>query len=624
MPIITTTTSGSETTAPLNNPPLNRFTIILVITAAVGGFLFGYDTGIVSSAMLYVENNSDIQSLSNFWKELIVSSTPGFAIIGALTAGPISDKFGRKPLILISGAVFTLGAICCGVAFDKWMLLFGRMLLGVAVGFASMIVSIYVGESSPKHIRGALLTFCNAAITFGQMAANIIAGGFSYIDPYNVGWRLMFGFAAIPAIIQFIGFLFLPESPRWLLKHGRETDSRAVLSKIYSGDDAWIEYETAEILTVLEQEKLEKKGKEKVLKRILTTRHIRRALIIGCALQAFQQLGGINTIMYYTGTIIKAAGVKDNRTTIWLSVITSGVNFVGTMIPLFLVDRLGRRKMLITSCLGVVLSLSLMGGAFLLVNNDTARTLSNPSNSPIFDPRVKNYDDCSGHSNCDYCVTDDRCGFCAPSGVGNIDGYCLPMNNKHPDEASSTGFCAQGLNSENYNVHDEIHTENETDGIQNRKNIAYNMQYNVYNTTSYEWADVYCHTKYTALPIVIMVIYLLFFSSGMGPVPWILNAEFYPIWARGTCVAIATATNWLLNLLVSLTFLTLTEILTKFGTFFFYALITFSGALIFFFFVPETKGKSLDEIEALFMDKDERKTFFTKSKVLEVSKNDRF
>jgi len=228
MAVIIANTSDSGRNPPPTNPPLNKFTALLVITAAVGGFLFGYDTGIVSSAMLYVDNNSYMQPLSNFWKELIVSSTPGFAIFGALTAGPISDRFGRKPLILASGVVFTFGAVLCAVAFDKWMLLAGRMLLGVAIGFASMIVSIYVGESSPKHIRGALLTFCNAAITFGQMAANIIAGGFSYIDPDNIGWRLMFGFAGVPAIIQFIGFLFLPESPRWLLKHGRETSSRDV------------------------------------------------------------------------------------------------------------------------------------------------------------------------------------------------------------------------------------------------------------------------------------------------------------------------------------------------------------------------------------------------------------
>jgi SP family myo-inositol transporter-like MFS transporter 13 len=225
--VIATSSSRAFIQPPIK-PAVNSFVYLLTTMAVVGGFLFGYDTGIVSSAMLYVNNNPDMQPLNNFWKELIVAITPGFAGIGSLLAGITADRYGRKPLIILSSIIFTIGAILCAIAFDKWLLLFGRVLLGLAIGFASMIVPVYVSESSPTHIRGASLATFNAMITFGQMAANIFAGLFAFINPDYVGWRLMFGFAAIPAIIQFIGFLYLPESPRWLYKHKSEEECHNV------------------------------------------------------------------------------------------------------------------------------------------------------------------------------------------------------------------------------------------------------------------------------------------------------------------------------------------------------------------------------------------------------------
>ncbi|VDK45398.1 unnamed protein product [Anisakis simplex] len=550
--------------------------------AVIGGFLFGYDTGIVSGAMLYLPRADGLKPMDSIWKELIVSLTPGMAVIGAVLAGPASDRFGRRPVIILSSLVFTIGGIVCAAAPEKVTLLVGRILLGLGIGFASMIVPIYVGEASPANIRGRLVTAFQLMITFGLMAANLFAGAFSYIDPTRVGWRLMFAFASVPSLIQFIGFFFLPETPRFLFKRGRSDEARRVmvdifvryeveilsdqefsyfrtnmicfevLNKIYGGNAEWVIYEMEEIRAADREERKAQEllGGKLAIVRIFQTPHVLKALLIGCILQFFQQLIELIRLhlqllvfSYYTSHIITAAGIRDEHVTIWISLAISFVNFAATFIPITTIEKFGRRVLLLISVAGVILALILMGIAFILINKDSAKTnrWQVPANS-----------------------TSPYATMCSDMTL------CEPFDLDSP-ENSVIGDCK-----------------------------------NAVNDTKYVWESDSCESKFTVMPIVVMVIYLGFFSMGYAPLPWVLNAEFYPLWARGTGCALSTACNWIANLIISLTFLTLSEAVTKYGAFFIYAGITVVGIVFIYFFIPETKGLPIEQVELLFMSESER------------------
>uniref|UniRef100_H3D887 Proton myo-inositol cotransporter n=1 Tax=Tetraodon nigroviridis TaxID=99883 RepID=H3D887_TETNG len=525
------------------------FVYVLAFFSALGGFLFGYDTGVVSGAMLPLKKE---MNLSNLWQELLVSSTVGAAAISSLSGGYLNGWLGRRICILIASFIFSVGGAILGLAPNKEVLLLGRVTVGLGIGIASMTVPVYIAEVSPPHQRGQLVTINSLFITGGQFIASLIDGAFSYLR--HNSWRYMLALSVVPAVVQFTGFIFLPESPRWLLQKGQSQEARVVLSRIRGDQSIDVEYET--IKTSIEEEEREAGGEDPVILRILRHGPTRRALMVGCGLQMFQQLSGINTVMYYSATILQMAGIRDDRLAIWLTAATSP-NFVPTLLGVW-VDRLGRRKLTLGSLLGTGLSLALLAVGFLL----SAQNSPSISLHPL-DPENST---CSLYENCQPCMLDPLCGFCyRDNGTAVYDSSCVPVNQTY------TNLAAWGRCSNQTGAAGEAF-----------------------------WAYNYCPTSYSWLVLLGLLLYLAFFAPGMGTMPWTVNSEIYPLWARSTGNACSSGVNWIFNVLVSLTFLHVAEFLTYQGAFFLYAGLVVLGLFFVLGCLPETQGLQLEDIESLF------------------------
>lgn len=579
------------------------FPIGAAILSAVGGFLFGYDTGVVSGAMIQLRRHF---SLSYVYQELIVSITLGSAAVAAFSCGFFADWMGRKPVIVLASAIFAVGAVILGASYSRGILLVGRLIVGVGIGMASMMVPVYIAEVSPSNLRGALVTLGSVSITVGQMIAAIVDGLFMS-DAQN-GWRFMLGLGGIPSLIQFFGFLAMPETPRWLVEQGRLADAKTVLVLIHGEKVATpeVEQELDDIinaarhhtqhLPTLDVPEPSNYGRypsieselpttsahsqkddvplvrtegssffgRLTLVRMLRYPPTRRALVVGCSLQLFQQLVGINTVMYYSASIISMAGIGSNSdtsdrdaTVVWMSAMAATVNSVFCMTSPCLISRFRRRTLLIWSLSGVLISLLLLGTSFqLMASKSDPVTLIEPA------PTASSADHCYSALTCDSCMRTAMCGFCYRLGDDHsvVNGSCLPAPERFA-EHSVYGRCA-----------------NETD----------------HNAI---WAFDHCPSSYGWMTIFGLVLYLASFASGMASLPWTINSELYPTWARSTGVACSTGTNWISNIIVSLTFLSLTQAVTRQGTYFIYAGITVLAITFVYKFVPETGQGTLEDID---------------------------
>jgi sugar porter (SP) family MFS transporter len=454
-----TATATATAKRSTETPKLGRAVFWSSAITALGGLLFGYDTGVVSGALLFLHNS--FGNVSSTQKELVTSLLLVGAAVGAGFAGRLADRFGRKPLILATAAVFVVGVLGAAFSPDYVFLVAMRFVIGLAVGSASMTVPLYIGELAPPRYRGALVSFNQLAITSGILMSFLI----DYWLASSQNWRLMFGLAAIPAAMLFVGALTQPESPHWLVAQGREDDARRILKRYRAGSED-IDGEIEDVRSVADE--------HSELSDLLSPK-IRKLVSIGVLLAVFQQVTGINTVIYYAPTLLSNAGFGNSAAL--LANVGNGVVNVGlTIVAILLIDRVGRRPLLIIGTTGMAIALTVIAIDFAV-------------------------------------------------GGDNLHGAAA------------------------------------------------------------------------VIAIVALATYTGSFAIGLGPVFWLLISELYPQRIRGTAMSVATIANWAANFVVTVSFLTLLKVITNAGTFFLFAGLTVVALVYFMLRVPETKGRTLADIE---------------------------
>ena len=439
-------------------PDGKRFVYLATAISALGGMLFGYDIGVISGAILFIQKEF---SLSAGMEEIVVSSVLLGSLVGALGGGMLADRLGRRRLLIFTAIVFGLGALGAALAPGTTVLITARIIAGVAIGIASFVAPLYISEIAPVAIRGKLVSINQVALTSGIVISYLVDYAFAGAQ----AWRWMFALAVVPAAAFGIGLMFIPNSPRWLADRGKTDQARAVLKRIRPPDK--VEGELDEIQQSLKQQK----GHWSELFSPL----LRMAMIVGVGLAVAQQITGINTVIYYAPTIFKFAGLSSTSAAILASVGVGVVNVVLTLVAMQLIDRVGRRPLLLISLAGMTISLGVLGLAFAL-----------------------------------------------------------------PQLSGSLGWIA----------------------------------------------------------VTSLMVYVGSFAVGLGPVFWLMLSEIYPLAIRGRAMSVGTIANWGANLIVALSFLTLTQMLGKAATFWLYGAVSIGAWLFAYFLVPETKGKSLEQIEA--------------------------
>lgn len=323
---------------------------VVAIIASLGGLLSGYDTGVISGALLFINES---WNLADTTQGILVSSVLIGAVIGAATNGILADMFGRKKIIMATAVIFTLGSIMCAFAPNIFVLIASRIFVGFAVGVVNFVVPLYLSEISPKHLRGTLVSLYQWAITAGILFSYFINAVFAHAV-YNWRWMLFAG--VIPGIVLFVGMCFMHDTPRWLVSKKRDEEAKIAFKKIEPEVDTEKEIEDIRKTILNEGTKSDKKFRFK--------KWMIMPFVVGIGIMFAQICTGINTIIYYAPTIFKNAGFESNITAIYATTGIGVINFLMTIVALFFTDKLGRKPLLYFGLTGVMLSLIALGCGF--------------------------------------------------------------------------------------------------------------------------------------------------------------------------------------------------------------------------------------------------------------------
>ncbi|HXK08114.1 MAG TPA: sugar porter family MFS transporter [Vicinamibacteria bacterium] len=435
----------------------SRYATLIAAVAAVSGLLFGFDTAVINGALIFLRQEL---ALSTRETEVATSSLLVGCAVGAAVAGWLTDRLGRKRILLASALLFAASAV--GAALPRHLAEFAaaRLLGGLAIGVASVLAPLYIAEISPRRVRGRLVSLNQMAIVTGILLAYFAGWLLSFAGPSS--WRWMFASAAVPSCAFFFALLFVPESPRFLVEAGREAEALAVLERVGGGEQARID--VAEIRDTI--------AAESGTLRELFAKRLRKPLGIAVFLAVFQQITGINTVIYYGSLIFKEqVGGQSDASAIGANVVIGAVNFLMTIVALGTIDRLGRRPLMMLASGGMATSLLALGLLFRI------------------EPRP------------------------------------------------------------------------------------------------------------AVLVLLVILLYVASFGVGLGPGVWVVISELFPTRIRGRAMSIATVSLWLACILVTATFLSLVEAVGSTGAFWLYAAMSVLNFVFVWRFVPETKGRSLEEIE---------------------------
>jgi SP family arabinose:H+ symporter-like MFS transporter len=447
-----------------NSDSLDRgstvFVYLIALAAAMSGLLFGFDIAVINGAIIFIR---DQFGLSEIQTEVAASSLLFGCIFGAMAAGWLSDRFGRRRVLMACALLFALSGLGAALPHNLIQFTAARFAGGIAVGAASLLAPIYIAEVSPARIRGRLVALNQMAIVSGILLAYLVNWLLSYTGPS--GWRWMFAFAAVPSVAFLIALLFVPESPRWLTEHSREGEALHVLARV--NGQAVANVELAQIRAAV--------AEEVGSLRELLQPGLRRPLVLAVTLAVLQQVTGINTVLFYGSMIFKEhVGGQSSSAAVGANVAVGLINFLATIVALYFIDKLGRRPLLMISAGAMALCQFALGAAFLL----------------------------------------------------------------HPPPAS--------------------------------------------------------------LVLGIMVVCVASFAVGLGPGVWVLLSEIFPNRIRGRAMAVATVSLWIACTVLTMTFLTLSTLLTPTGAFWIYGAMCIITYLVVWLATPETKGQSLEAIEKLW------------------------